>query len=122
MTAAFGGARALHCSFCAKSELEVAKLAAGPGVLICDQCVAICATVMEANDAERTSGPVQLAWPRDAPTETLLSLLQGQQAATEEIGARLRATIDALRLREVSWERIGKALGCSRQAAWERFG
>lgn len=31
----------LTCTFCRKSEHEVRKLVAGPGVYICDQCVAI---------------------------------------------------------------------------------
>ena len=29
----------LHCSFCGKSQHEVEQLIAGPGPLICDQCV-----------------------------------------------------------------------------------
>ena len=29
--------------------------------------------------------------------------------------------VDVLRKREISWSRIGDALGISRQAAWERF-
>jgi biotin operon repressor len=33
----------------------------------------------------------------------------------------LRARVDLLRQRNVSWEAIGNALGVSRQAAWERF-
>lgn len=33
--------RKLHCSFCRKSETEVAKLVAGPRVYICDSCVTI---------------------------------------------------------------------------------
>jgi hypothetical protein len=37
----------LHCSFCGKSEHEVAKLVAGPNVFICDACVAICVDVMD---------------------------------------------------------------------------
>lgn len=32
----------LRCSFCGKSEDKVKKLVAGPGVFICDQCVALC--------------------------------------------------------------------------------
>jgi ATP-dependent Clp protease ATP-binding subunit ClpX len=34
----------------------------------------------------------------------------------------LRSLVDLLRRREVSWARIGDALGVTRQAAWERFG
>ena len=29
----------VHCSFCGKSQREVAKLVAGPGVYICDECI-----------------------------------------------------------------------------------
>ena len=36
----------LHCSFCRKSEREVAKLAAGPDVYICDECVAVASRIM----------------------------------------------------------------------------
>jgi ATP-dependent Clp protease ATP-binding subunit ClpX len=34
--------RRLRCSFCGRDEHEVAKLVAGPRVLICDDCVATC--------------------------------------------------------------------------------
>ena len=39
----------------------------------------------------------------------------------EATRAVLQAMIEELRQRKVSWEAIGKALGISRQAAWERF-
>ncbi len=32
----------LCCNFCSKTAAEVAKLVAGPGVFICDACVALC--------------------------------------------------------------------------------
>ncbi|HVH64699.1 MAG TPA: ClpX C4-type zinc finger protein [Candidatus Acidoferrum sp.] len=32
----------LRCSFCGKSKDEVNRLIAGPGVFICDACVALC--------------------------------------------------------------------------------
>ena len=37
----------LYCSFCRKSEHEVHKLVAGPGVYICDECVEVAARIME---------------------------------------------------------------------------
>jgi biotin operon repressor len=43
--------------------------------------------------------------------------LEATVAATRTV---LQAQIEELR-RNVSWEAIGKALGISRQAAWERF-
>jgi len=36
----------LKCSFCGKSEKEVNKLVAGPGVYICDGCVGLCSQVI----------------------------------------------------------------------------
>jgi hypothetical protein len=40
-----------QCSFCGKRENEVRKLIAGPGVFICDQCVAL------ANEIVHNEGP-----------------------------------------------------------------
>jgi ClpX C4-type zinc finger len=34
-------ARLLLCSFCGKAEYQVKKLVAGPGVYICNECVAV---------------------------------------------------------------------------------
>jgi ClpX C4-type zinc finger len=39
----------LVCSFCHKPVAEVARLVAGPGVLICEPCVAFCAEVVAAD-------------------------------------------------------------------------
>ncbi len=36
------GTRSLHCNFCGKSQKEVKKLIAGPGVYICDECIELC--------------------------------------------------------------------------------
>jgi hypothetical protein len=35
------------CSFCGKSQKQVNKLVAGPGVYICDGCVDICYDILE---------------------------------------------------------------------------
>jgi hypothetical protein len=39
-------APAFSCSFCNKSQQQVAKLIAGPGVFICDECVDLCADIL----------------------------------------------------------------------------
>ncbi len=38
----------LRCSFCKKSDAEVSKLVAGPGVHICDECVTVASRLMAA--------------------------------------------------------------------------
>ena len=44
----------LKCSFCGKTQNQVHKLVAGPGVYICDQCIELCSEIIEedANDDE----------------------------------------------------------------------
>lgn len=37
----------LKCSFCGKSQDQVRKLIAGPGVYICDECVELCNEILE---------------------------------------------------------------------------
>jgi ATP-dependent Clp protease ATP-binding subunit ClpX len=45
------------CSFCGKSKAEVRKLVAGPGVYICDTCVAVCQTVLDKELRGPRAGP-----------------------------------------------------------------
>ncbi|MEN0663517.1 ATP-dependent protease ATP-binding subunit ClpX [Caldifermentibacillus hisashii] len=45
----------LKCSFCGKSQDQVRKLVAGPGVYICDECIELCTEIVEeelGNDEE----------------------------------------------------------------------
>lgn len=46
----------LHCSFCKKSQHEVRKLIAGPGVLICDECIDLCNDIIGETDLEQALG------------------------------------------------------------------
>ena len=43
----------LKCSFCGKSQKQVKKLSAGPGVYICDECVDLCNEIIEEEFAEK---------------------------------------------------------------------
>ena len=40
--------RSVRCSFCGKSQENVKKIVAGPGVYICDECVELCTNIIEA--------------------------------------------------------------------------
>ena len=42
-----------RCSFCGRPQSEVQKLIAGPGVYICDECVAVAQHIMEEEKAEK---------------------------------------------------------------------
>jgi ATP-dependent Clp protease ATP-binding subunit ClpX len=41
------GGELLKCSFCGKSQKQVKKLIAGPGVYICDECIELCNEIIE---------------------------------------------------------------------------
>ena len=115
--------RVYRCSFCGKSQTEVKTLVAGPGVFICDECVALCQSIIAKKAATRSpqETPSSLL-PDTAPTENLLKTLSGYNGAFASIDAGMQDIVDILREREVSWATIGQTLAVSRQAAWKRFG
>ncbi len=45
----------LHCNFCGKSQKEVKKLIAGPGVYICDECIDLCNDILYEDNVKSTS-------------------------------------------------------------------
>jgi ATP-dependent Clp protease ATP-binding subunit ClpX len=53
------GGDLLKCSFCGKSQKQVKKLIAGPGVYICDECIDLCNEILEEELAE--AGELSLA-------------------------------------------------------------
>jgi hypothetical protein len=106
--------RALRCSFCKRADSEVQKLIGGPGVTICDACIATCNAILEAP-------PAPFAGWEAMSNEQLLQSLKPAEAAVDGMRNMLQAQVENLRKRGVSWSEIGGALGISRQAAWERF-
>jgi ATP-dependent Clp protease ATP-binding subunit ClpX len=57
----------LSCSFCAKTQDDVRKLVAGPGVYICDECVELCNDILveELQEAPAGSLAIEVPAPRD---------------------------------------------------------
>ena len=49
------------CSFCGKSQKQVKKLIAGPGVYICDECIDLCNEIIEEELTD--AGELQLRRP-----------------------------------------------------------
>src|SRR5206468_3481635 len=55
LVAKFGdGGDLLKCSFCGKSQKQVKKLIAGPGVYICDECIDLCNEIIEEELSQNT--------------------------------------------------------------------
>ncbi|GJM37483.1 MAG: ATP-dependent Clp protease ATP-binding subunit ClpX [Acidimicrobiales bacterium] len=65
--AKFGeGGELLKCSFCGKSQKQVKKLIAGPGVYICDECIDLCNEIIEEELAETSEVSLgELPSPRE---------------------------------------------------------
>ena len=80
--AKFGeGGELLKCSFCGKSQKQVKKLIAGPGVYICDECIDLCNEIIEEELAEATDlGLGELPKPKEI-FEFLGEYIIGQDAA-----------------------------------------
>ena len=66
----------LYCSFCGKSQHEVKKLIAGPGVYICDECIDLCNEIID----EELSQPSELGFdelpkPEESTLSSMITLL-----------------------------------------------
>lgn len=60
----------LKCSFCGKSQEQVRKLIAGPGVYICDECVELCNEILDEELLEQPAAVTgsNAARPEERPT------------------------------------------------------
>jgi ATP-dependent Clp protease ATP-binding subunit ClpX len=84
--AKFGeGGDLLKCSFCGKSQKQVKKLIAGPGVYICDECIDLCNEIIEEELAEPSEFQLdELPKPKDIYT-FLNDYVVGQEAAKKTL-------------------------------------
>lgn len=75
-----------HCSFCGKTQDEVTRLIAGPGVFICDECVQLCNTILtDDEEVKEESIPTQkLLKPKEIRT-TLDEYVIGQNEAKKAL-------------------------------------
>ncbi len=60
--------RSVRCSFCGKAQENVRKIVAGPGVYICDECVELCNSIIEAELYEDENAGYTLNELNNLPT------------------------------------------------------
>jgi ATP-dependent Clp protease ATP-binding subunit ClpX len=72
----------LKCSFCGKSQKQVKKLIAGPGVYICDECIELCNEIIEEELGE-ASLPVLAELPKPREISAFLDEYVIGQDATK---------------------------------------
>lgn len=122
MIAEPAAAAVLACSFCAKSETAIAKLIAGPGIYICNECVGLCNEILEsAVERPADAEPAELTYWQSMTDQQLLDQLPKIAAVAAQVEGSLTTWVRRVRSRGVSWARIGEALDMTRQSAWERF-
>ena len=79
------GGDLLKCSFCGKSQKQVKKLIAGPGVYICDECIDLCNEIIEEELSEGAEVTLdELPKPREI-SEFLDSYVIGQEQAKKTL-------------------------------------
>jgi hypothetical protein len=113
------GPATLFCSFCGKSQHEVAKLIAGPASFICDECVGLCVNIIDHGELAKSILAAKVGDPDVDLYPVAERLLSGRstdqlaryRAGTEWNLARSREAIaniaDLLLHREL--ERSGRA-------------
>ena len=72
----------LKCSFCGKSQKQVRKLIAGPGVYICDECIELCNEIIEEELGDEVNSLEEIELPKPKEIFAFLDeFVIGQQAA-----------------------------------------
>lgn len=71
----------LKCSFCGKSQDQVRKLIAGPGVYICDECIELCNEIIEEELSRTTEDPTRF---RNLPKPKEINQILDQYVVGQE--------------------------------------
>jgi hypothetical protein len=107
------------CSFCGTPGGPDLQLIGGLGAQVCAVCVDDFHALLH-DPVKRAAAKGAFPWEKMSDAEVLanLSLIM---ASAEQNTAFAHEWVDLLRERNISWAEIGRALGVSRQAVWERF-
>ncbi|WP_103063692.1 ATP-dependent Clp protease ATP-binding subunit ClpX [Actinomyces qiguomingii] len=90
----------LKCSFCGKSQKQVKKLIAGPGVYICDECIELCNEIIDEELGASSSGvPLELPKPQEI-FDFLNQYVIGQEGAKRAMSVAVYNHYKRVQMRE----------------------
>src|SRR5919198_1084088 len=89
MARATDGNEQLLCSFCGKSQRQVKKLIAGPGVYICDECIDLCNEIID----EELTAPAQLDLDNLPKPKDIYDVLNDYVVSQEEAKRTLSVAV-----------------------------
>jgi hypothetical protein len=107
------------CSFCGREDAHGTQFSGDLGALICSECVERYHRILTGPSVDVSTVTAD-PW-QDVSTEQLLATLPLISRSSAQTSDFLITSVGVLRSRKASWAKIGRSLGVSRQAAWERF-
>ena len=108
------GGDLLKCSFCGKSQKQVKKLIAGPGVYICDECIDLCNEIIEEELAETSElGLDELPKPREI-FEFLEQFVIGQDPAKRALSVAVYNHYKRIQAGETASKKDAEAVDISK--------
>ena len=107
------------CSFCGVIGTKETRFAGGLGAMMCLDCLAYYHETFSSKEA--TQAIAHPPWEKMSDAE-MLGTLPLIAMTSDQVDHFLHDWIQLIRERKLSWAHVGKAMGTSRQAAWERFG
>lgn len=105
------------CSYCLRARAVAGPMVCSPLAAICRDCAENAVRLHTSQDStDALATPVA-----DLDDAALLGRIAEVAAAGGQVEEHLAAWVRVARGKRLSWERIGEALGITRQSAWERF-
>jgi len=107
------------CSFCGLVGTKDTRFAGGLGAMMCLDCLDYYHSTFSSKRG--TQSIAHPPWDEMNDAE-MLGKLPLIAMTADQVNRFLYDWVQLIRERKLSWAHIGKAMGISRQAAWERFG
>ena len=86
--------KSIRCSFCGKTQEDVERIIAGPGVYICDECIKVCTNIIENDLYEDSEITYELESPADLPKPEEIKDILDQYVIGQDTAKKTLAVAD----------------------------